>query len=184
MSRVFANGPGDRGSIPCRVLPKTQKMVLDGTLLKTQYSRVKWSNPGNGVVPSPTPRCGSYWKREPLGHPWLRSPRQNCYHQMKAGWFSYSLKKKYIKLIIMEQSKRVKLNIFILGFIYIYIYMYIYIYIYIYTHIYTHTHTHTHTLTHTHICIYIYLSIKIHFQHTLHCDNICILKFHYVQDMH
>ena len=25
-------------------------------------SRVKWSNPGNGVAPSPTPRCGSYWK--------------------------------------------------------------------------------------------------------------------------
>ena len=29
MSRVFANGPGDRSSIPGRVLPKTQKMVLD-----------------------------------------------------------------------------------------------------------------------------------------------------------
>ena len=25
-------------------------------------SRVKWSNPGNGVVPSPPPRCSSYWK--------------------------------------------------------------------------------------------------------------------------
>ena len=25
-------------------------------------SRVKWSNPGNGVTPSPTPRCSSYWK--------------------------------------------------------------------------------------------------------------------------
>ena len=25
-------------------------------------SRVKWSNPGNGVVPSLTPRCSSYWK--------------------------------------------------------------------------------------------------------------------------
>ena len=37
MSRVFANGPGDRGSIPSRVIPKTQKMVLDAALLKTQY---------------------------------------------------------------------------------------------------------------------------------------------------
>ena len=27
-----------------------------------QGSRVKWSNPGKGVVPSPTPRCSSYWK--------------------------------------------------------------------------------------------------------------------------
>ena len=25
-------------------------------------SRVKWSNPGKGGAPSPTPRCGSYWK--------------------------------------------------------------------------------------------------------------------------
>ena len=25
-------------------------------------SRVKWSNPGNGVAPSPTPQCSSYWK--------------------------------------------------------------------------------------------------------------------------
>ncbi len=31
MSRVFANGPGDRGSIPDRVIPKTQKMVLDAS---------------------------------------------------------------------------------------------------------------------------------------------------------
>ena len=31
MSRVFANGPGDRGSIPGRVIPKTQKMVLNAT---------------------------------------------------------------------------------------------------------------------------------------------------------
>ena len=25
-------------------------------------SRVKWSNPRNGIAPSPTPRCSSYWK--------------------------------------------------------------------------------------------------------------------------
>ena len=28
---VFANGPGDRGSIPGRVIPNTQKMVLDAS---------------------------------------------------------------------------------------------------------------------------------------------------------
>ena len=33
MSRVFANGPGDRGSVPGRVIPKTQKVVLDAALL-------------------------------------------------------------------------------------------------------------------------------------------------------
>ena len=26
-------------------------------------SRVKWSNPGKGVAPSPTPQCSSYWRR-------------------------------------------------------------------------------------------------------------------------
>ena len=35
--RVFANGPGDLGSIPGRVIPKTQKMVLDAFLLNTQH---------------------------------------------------------------------------------------------------------------------------------------------------
>ena len=29
MSRVFANGPGDWGSVSGLVIPKTQKMVLD-----------------------------------------------------------------------------------------------------------------------------------------------------------
>ena len=41
MSRVFANGPGDRGSIPARVIPKIQKMVLDAALLSTQHYKVR-----------------------------------------------------------------------------------------------------------------------------------------------
>ena len=41
MGRVFANGPGDRGSIPGRVIPKTQKMVLDVTWLDTQHYKVR-----------------------------------------------------------------------------------------------------------------------------------------------
>ena len=36
MGRVFTNGPGDLGSIPGRVIPKTLKMVLDTSLLSTQ----------------------------------------------------------------------------------------------------------------------------------------------------
>ena len=70
MFRVFANGPGDWGSIQGWVIPKTQKMVLDAalpclTLSIIRYgSRVKWSNPGKGVVSSPTPRCSSYQKRK------------------------------------------------------------------------------------------------------------------------
>ena len=38
--RVLANGPGDRGLIPGRVIPKTQKMVLDASLLNTQHYKV------------------------------------------------------------------------------------------------------------------------------------------------
>ena len=41
MSRVFANGPGDQGSILGRVIPKTPKMVLDSALLGTQYFKVR-----------------------------------------------------------------------------------------------------------------------------------------------
>ena len=41
MSRVFANGPGDRVSIPGRVIPKTQKMLLDAALLNTQHFKVE-----------------------------------------------------------------------------------------------------------------------------------------------
>ena len=40
MSRVFPNGPGDRGSIPGRIIPKSQKMVLDAALLNTQHYKV------------------------------------------------------------------------------------------------------------------------------------------------
>ena len=41
MNRVFANGPEDRGSIPGRVIPKTQKMILDAVLFKTQHYKVR-----------------------------------------------------------------------------------------------------------------------------------------------
>ena len=40
MSRVFANSPGDQGSIPGGVIPKTQKMILDPALLNTQYYKL------------------------------------------------------------------------------------------------------------------------------------------------
>ena len=38
---MFANGPGDRGSIQGRVIPKTQKMVLDTSLLNTQHYKIQ-----------------------------------------------------------------------------------------------------------------------------------------------
>ena len=41
LSRAFANGPGDLGSIPGRVILKTFKMVLDTSLLNTQQYKVR-----------------------------------------------------------------------------------------------------------------------------------------------
>ena len=41
MLRVFADGLGNLGSIPGRVIPKTLKMVLDTSLLNTQQYKVR-----------------------------------------------------------------------------------------------------------------------------------------------
>ena len=77
MSRVFANVPGDPGSIPDRVIPKTQKWYLMSPCLTLsifrEASRVKRSNPGNGIAPSNT----SVWKllkRKPSRRHRRRSP--------------------------------------------------------------------------------------------------------------
>ena len=57
VGRVFANGPGDLGSIPGRVIPKTLKMVLVTSLLNTQLykvrikSKVKQSRERSSVLP-------------------------------------------------------------------------------------------------------------------------------------
>ena len=40
VGRVFANGPENQGSIQGRIIPKTQKMVLDTSLLNTQHYKV------------------------------------------------------------------------------------------------------------------------------------------------
>ena len=40
VGRVFANSPGDLGSIPGHVIPKTLKMVLDTSWLNTQQYKV------------------------------------------------------------------------------------------------------------------------------------------------
>ena len=41
VGRVFANGPGDLGSIPGRVIPKILKVVLDISLHNTQQYKVR-----------------------------------------------------------------------------------------------------------------------------------------------
>ena len=57
-NRVFAIGPGDLLQSQVESYKRLKKMVLDATLLNTQHYKirikVKLSNPGNGVAPSPT----------------------------------------------------------------------------------------------------------------------------------
>ena len=66
MVKVFANEAGDLGSIPGRVIPKTQKMVLGSSLLNTQqHSRVKWCNLGvvaieKGAFGSPSIKVANF----------------------------------------------------------------------------------------------------------------------------
>ena len=63
---MLGNDPGDLCAIPGHVMPKILKWYLIPpclTLSNIRYVwRVKWSNLGNGVAPSSTPRCSSYWK--------------------------------------------------------------------------------------------------------------------------
>ena len=60
----FASGSGDMGSIPGRVIPKTQKMVLDATLLNTQHYKVrvrgKVEQSQKKRIALPTPWFSSY----------------------------------------------------------------------------------------------------------------------------
>ena len=39
---MFVNGPGEWGSISGRVIPKTQKIVLNISLLNTQHYKVRF----------------------------------------------------------------------------------------------------------------------------------------------
>ena len=67
MVKVFANGPGDLGSIQGLFILKTQKMVLDASLLNTQHYKVRIkckaekSREKRSGLPY-TPRCSSYRK--------------------------------------------------------------------------------------------------------------------------
>ena len=66
MVRVFFNGPWNLGSIPGQVIPKTKKMILDASLLNTQYFKVrikgKVEQSRERSSAFPTPWCSSYRK--------------------------------------------------------------------------------------------------------------------------
>ena len=90
MDRVFTNGLGDLGSIPNVSYKRILKWYLIPpclTLSIIRYvSRVKWSNPGKGVAPSPTSWCSSYWKGSLLVT--LNYGHQLYLHTTKSWWKS------------------------------------------------------------------------------------------------
>ena len=49
MRRVYTNGPGGQGSITGRVIPKTQKMLLDAALLSTQHYEIRINGKVKGM---------------------------------------------------------------------------------------------------------------------------------------
>ena len=136
--RVFANDLEDLSQIPGRVIPKTQKMVLDASLLNTQHYKVwikgKWSNPGKRVAPSQTPWFSSYWKGS------LR--------------------------VILDYGRQLLYKyIYMFLFIYIYVYMYVLIYTYIYVlFIYIYIHM---FFIYTYIYIYFFSSYNV-WKHVRH----------------
>ena len=94
MVRVFANGLGDLGSIPGRVIPKIQKMVFDSSLLNTQHYKVRIKDKMGQIM-------GKEW-RLPLhlgGHPRLRSPTLLTINHLFAQLNSF--KYSYLTLIIL-----------------------------------------------------------------------------------
>ena len=93
-------------------------------------SRVKWSNPGKGVAPSPTPWCSKLSKRELFGSPSTMVANFTYYGCLIAFLLSFlTLSVNFIHLLFISFSIPQDIQ---------------YIYIYIYTH------------THNYVCLYFY----------------------------
>ena len=60
MVRVFANGLDDQGLILGRVIPQTQKMVLDASLLNTQHYKISIKGKVKQSKERAIPQCSSY----------------------------------------------------------------------------------------------------------------------------
>ena len=92
------------------------------TLSNIRYvSRVKWSNPGKGVAPFPTPQCSSYWKG--------------------------SLKK--ICINVHYRATLEQRRIFNIGMTTAHMHTHAHTHIHTRTRTHTHAHIHTHTYAHT-----------------------------------
>ncbi len=112
MSRLFASGPGDRGSIPGRVILKTQKMVLDSALLSTRNYKVKIKDK---VEPSWEFRLGR--KKSIFGaRRGQTSSLQRGPHVVEVRWKSQHRKKLCVSLSLLR-SKNLILKKVIKSFV-------------------------------------------------------------------
>ena len=92
-------------------------------------SRVKWSNEGKGVVPSPTPLCYSYWKRSLLVT--LDYGRQHYFTYFKERQGSPKTFTCIVYIYIyIYREREIKNKVFRRRFYYTHTHIYIYIYIY------------------------------------------------------
>ena len=67
--------------------------------IKSYVSRIKWSNSGKGVVPSPTPQCSSYWK----GSLWVALDLKVVWIQFSFPWTSCLTKPKVSSLPLPKE---------------------------------------------------------------------------------
>ena len=106
---MFANGPGDQGSIPGWVIPKTQKMVLDSSLLNTYHykvrikSKVELSREWSSALP--------YTFRLPstkvVNFTYYFSPKQNISYLICVSTLTYSWHNNAIEANLMNSAYRV-----------------------------------------------------------------------------
>ena len=82
MSGIFADDPGDRGSIPGQVIPKTQKMVPDVALLSTQHYKVR-------VIKGKVEQSREWSSALPYTLVWELLKREPLGHQLGIWWFAY-----------------------------------------------------------------------------------------------
>ena len=79
IGRVFTNGPGDRGSVPGRVIPKIKKMLFDAALLNIQHYKVQ--------IKGKAEQCGEWSSTLPYTSVWYYLPTPPLGQDMTQGQF-------------------------------------------------------------------------------------------------
>ena len=104
MSRVLTSEQGDRGSIPGQVIPKTQKMVYDNSLLNAHLYKVCIKHKVEQLRKS----CSSFWKGSLRVA--LDNSRQLYLRLVKPCWV-ISYRNQFTKCDLFIQKYMFKMNI-------------------------------------------------------------------------